>query len=57
MNNKPAHPNCLGLQTCFNCANSYNMCNELICRWYESYVVPTVKCQWFVKKEKKDECY
>ena len=51
MNNKPAYPNCLDLQLCFNCSHSDTMCDELICRWHESYVVPIGKCSWWVKKE------
>lgn len=42
-------------KSCSNCDNSYIMCGELICRWCESYVTPTGKCPWWVKKFEKEK--
>ena len=53
MNNKQMHPNCQDLRSCSNCDYSHTTCGELICRWHESYVNPTKKCSWWVKKVEK----
>lgn len=55
MSNKSVYSNFHDLKSCLNCDNSNTMCGELVCRWHESYVSPTGKCSWWVKKFEKDK--
>lgn len=54
MYDKTAYHNYQDFKTCLNCDHSYIMCGELICRWNETYVSPTGKCSWWVKKFDKE---
>lgn len=55
MSNKSVYPNSHDFKSCLNCDNSNTMCGELVCRWHESYVSPTGKCSWWVKKIEKEK--
>ena len=55
MDSNTTYSNSQDFKSCLNCDNSNTMCGELVCRWHESYVNPTGKCSWWVKKFEKEK--